>query len=152
MGVDHIPQNASPSILRSEPWGAMNECGLVNRYPLGTGDDMQAMEYMLRHYHARAYMMRNDGVSFNGTITLEYMIWIYNMIGMAVAIGDFYNAWKIMHRFAQCMEISKRLKNSVIHIYRKHNDGIAKWNRYDFLNLSQQYDTIIQKVISYKTE
>ena len=43
------------------------------------------------------------------------------MVGVA---GDFYNAWKIMHRFARKFE--KMFKNSVSHTSRKQNDEIAE--------------------------
>ena len=46
----------------------------------------------------------------------------YNIVGLAVAMVISTMHEKIMHRFAQCTEIFKKLQNSVIHISLNHND------------------------------
>ena len=57
----------------------------------------------------------------------------YDMCGCRY--GDFYNAWKIKHRCAQCTDIWKTIQNSVIHTSRNHNDEIADVPQ-SFLKLS----------------
>ena len=54
---------------------------------------------------------------------------LYNVIYVTwrgCRYGDFYNAWKTMHRFAQLMGIKKKIQNPVIHTSRSHKYEIEE--------------------------
>ena len=59
-------------------------------------------------------------------IAFMWLIFDYNMVGVAVAVVISTKHKKIMHRFAQCTEIWKKFQNSVIRTSRNHNDEIAE--------------------------